>query len=223
MRGHGRGVPPSKPSMRAHSPLHGGTGRRPVVRLGSPAAARTFLVDPGRRAACVKFLVRDRAEQFTDSCGAVCTAAGRSIVRSPPQAPTGNAACAPMTGTVRRELSGRLLIAGEHHLRRVLGRNTCSTTTPSGRTAPWAGCHGSTSRPATADRPGGAPGPPQAGPPAAAPMTIRPPPDRPWAIPESSRSIVKAASCIRAPQGNGGSNDGQALDLMRLTGASASR
>ena len=45
-----------------------------------------------------------------------------------------------MTGTVRRELSARLPIAGEHHLRRVLGRNTCSTTTPSGRTAPWAGC-----------------------------------------------------------------------------------
>ena len=72
------------------------------------------------RAACVKFLIRDRAGQFTDSCGAVFTVAGSSIVRSPPQAPTGNAACAPMTGTVRRELSSRLLIAGEHHLRRVL-------------------------------------------------------------------------------------------------------
>ena len=45
-----------------------------------------------------------------------------------------------MTGTVRRELSARLPIAGEHHLRRVLGRNTCSTTTPPGRTAPWASC-----------------------------------------------------------------------------------
>ena len=41
------------------------------------------------------------------------------MVPSPPQAPRGNAACAPVTGTVRRELSGRLLIAGGHHRRRV--------------------------------------------------------------------------------------------------------
>src|SRR5215467_2713342 len=99
MRGRGRGVPPSKPSMRAHSPLHGGTGRRPVVRLGSPAAARTFLVDPGRRAACVKFLARDRAGQFTDSCCAVFTVGDSRTIRSPPQAPIGNAACEQMTGT----------------------------------------------------------------------------------------------------------------------------
>jgi hypothetical protein len=44
-----------------------------------------------------------------------------------------------MTGTVRRELSGRLLIAGEHHLRPVLAGN-CPTTPPPGRTAPRARC-----------------------------------------------------------------------------------
>ena len=60
------------------------------------------------------------AGQFTASCGAVVTAAGGRIVRRPPHAPPGNAACAPMTGTLRRELAGRLLIAGEDHLRRVL-------------------------------------------------------------------------------------------------------
>ena len=89
----------------------------------------------------IKFPVRDRAGPFTDCCGAVVTAAGRRVVRSPPQAPTGNAAWAPMTGTVRRGLAGRLLIAGEHHLRRGTGRKTCSASTPPGRTAPWAGCH----------------------------------------------------------------------------------
>jgi len=98
-------------------------------------------MNPGQRAACVEFLVGDRAGQFTDSCGAVVTAAGRRIVRSPPHAPTGNAVCAPMTGTVRRGLSGRLPVAGEHHLRRGTGRKTCSASTPPGRTAPWAGCH----------------------------------------------------------------------------------
>jgi hypothetical protein len=44
-----------------------------------------------------------------------------------------------MTGTVRRGLCGRLLIAGEHHLRRVpAGNLLCDHS--SGRTAPWAGC-----------------------------------------------------------------------------------
>src|SRR5262249_54979170 len=65
----------------------------------------------------IKFPVRDRAGPFTDCCGAVVTAAGRRVVRSPPQAPTGNPARAPMTGTLGRGLAGRLLIAGEHHLR----------------------------------------------------------------------------------------------------------
>jgi putative transposase len=31
-----------------------------------------------------------------------------------------NAICEPMIGTLRRELSGRLLMVNEHHLRRVL-------------------------------------------------------------------------------------------------------
>ena len=44
-----------------------------------------------------------------------------------------------MTGTVRRELAGRLLIAGGHHLRRVPAEYLHHDHT-SGRTAPWAGC-----------------------------------------------------------------------------------
>ena len=83
-------------------------------------AARNFLTGPGQRAASVKFLIRDRAGQFTDSFDAVFTAAGIRILLSPPHAPTENAVCAPMIGTVRRELFDRLLITGEHHLRRVM-------------------------------------------------------------------------------------------------------
>jgi putative transposase len=82
-------------------------------------AARNFLTDPGSPAAHVKFLIRDRAGQFTDSCDAVVTAAGVRILPSPPQPPRANAGCEPITGILRRELSGRLLIAGEHHRRRV--------------------------------------------------------------------------------------------------------
>jgi len=77
-------------------------------------------MDLGQRAVSVKFLTRDRAGQFTGSFGAVSNADGTRILRSPPQAPQTNAICERMIGTLRRELSGRLLIINEQHLRRVL-------------------------------------------------------------------------------------------------------
>jgi putative transposase len=83
-------------------------------------AARNFLMDLGARAASVKFLIRDRAGQFTGSFDAVFTAEGIRILASPPQAPRANATCERMIGTLRRELLDRLLIVNEHHLRRVL-------------------------------------------------------------------------------------------------------
>jgi putative transposase len=83
-------------------------------------AARNLLMDPGRRAATVKFLIRDRAGQFTGSFDAVSLAEGIRILRSPPQAPAANAICERAIGTVRRELLDRLLIINEHHLRQVL-------------------------------------------------------------------------------------------------------
>jgi putative transposase len=49
-------------------------------------AARNFLMDLGQRAASVKFLIRDRAGQFTDSFDAVFTAVGIRILLSPPRA-----------------------------------------------------------------------------------------------------------------------------------------
>jgi putative transposase len=83
-------------------------------------AARNFLMDLGQLTASVKFLIRDRAGQFTSSFDAVFTAAGIRILASPPQAPRANAICERMIGTLRRELFDRLLIVNEHHLRRVL-------------------------------------------------------------------------------------------------------
>jgi transposase InsO family protein len=83
-------------------------------------AARNLLMDLGQRAASVKFLIRDRAGQFTDAFDAVFTAEGIRILASPPQAPKANAICERVIGTLRRELLDRLLIVNEHHLRRVL-------------------------------------------------------------------------------------------------------
>jgi len=81
-------------------------------------AARNFLMD--QRAASVKFLIRDRAGQFTGAFDAVFAAEGIRILASPPQAPRANAICERMIGTLRRELLDRLLIVNEHHLRRAL-------------------------------------------------------------------------------------------------------
>ncbi len=83
-------------------------------------AARNFLMDLGQLTASVKFLIRDRAGQFTSSFDAVFTAERIRILASPPQAPRANAICERMIGTLRRELFDRLLIVNEHHLRRVL-------------------------------------------------------------------------------------------------------
>jgi putative transposase len=86
----------------------------------STQAARNLLMDLGQRAASVKFLIRDRAGQFTSSFDAVFTAESIRIVASPPQAPKANAICERLIGTLRRELLDRLLIVNEHHLHRVL-------------------------------------------------------------------------------------------------------
>jgi putative transposase len=83
-------------------------------------AARNLLMDLGHRAATVKFLIRDRAGQFTSSFDAVLTAEGIRVLASPPQAPRANAICERVIGTLRRELLDRLLIVNEHHLRQVL-------------------------------------------------------------------------------------------------------
>ena len=83
-------------------------------------AARNFLMDLGQLTTSIKFLLRDRAGQFTGSFDAVFQAEGIRILASPPQAPRANAICERIIGTLRRELLDRLLIVNEHHLRQVL-------------------------------------------------------------------------------------------------------
>ena len=83
-------------------------------------AARNVLMDLGQLTTSIKFLIRDRAGQFTRSFDAVFIAEGIRILVSPPQAPRANAICERIIGTLRRELFDRVLIVNEHHLRRVL-------------------------------------------------------------------------------------------------------
>jgi transposase InsO family protein len=82
--------------------------------------ARNLLMDLAERAARFRFLVRDRAGQFTDGFDAVLSAAGIEVVKIPPQSPRANAYAERRVRKARAEVTDRMLIAGPRHLRAVL-------------------------------------------------------------------------------------------------------
>ena len=82
--------------------------------------ARNLSLSLGGRFQDVKFVIRDRGPNFTQSFDAVFQVNGTRILRTAVQAPRMNATCERLVGTVRRELLDRVLILGEQHLRAVL-------------------------------------------------------------------------------------------------------
>jgi putative transposase len=81
---------------------------------------RNLLMDLGDHAANFRFLVRDRAGQFTDSFDAVLAGTGIEAVKIPPRSPRANAYAERFVLTARTEVTDRMLILGERHLRLVL-------------------------------------------------------------------------------------------------------
>jgi putative transposase len=81
---------------------------------------RNLLMDLGDRAAGFRFLVRDRAGQFTASFDAVLADAGIQVVKIPPRSPRANAYAERFVLTARTEVTDRMLIFGERHLRTIL-------------------------------------------------------------------------------------------------------
>jgi putative transposase len=77
-------------------------------------------MDLGDRAADFRFLVRDRAGQFTDSFDAALADVGIEAVKIPPRSPRANAYAERFVLTARTEITDRMLIFGERHLRSVL-------------------------------------------------------------------------------------------------------
>jgi putative transposase len=82
--------------------------------------ARTLLGELDERVAGLRYLIRDRDAKFTVSFDVVFAAVDIQIIKTPPHAPSANAICARMVGTLRRELLDRILIVNHAHLRRAL-------------------------------------------------------------------------------------------------------
>jgi len=83
---------------------------------------RNLLTDLGDRAADFRYLVRDRAGQFTGAFGAVLAGAGIEAVKIPPRSPRASGYAERFVLTARAEATGRMLIFGERHLRAVLAQ-----------------------------------------------------------------------------------------------------
>jgi putative transposase len=82
--------------------------------------ARNLVMDLGEHIDQFKVLIRDRAGQFNATFDAVLADAGVTVCKIPPRSPQANAYAERLVRTVRSEVTDRMLILGERHLRRTL-------------------------------------------------------------------------------------------------------
>ena len=83
---------------------------------------RNLLLDLGDGAGEFRFLVRDRAGQFTEVFDAILAAACIEAVKIPPRSPRANAYAEGFVLTARTEVTDRMLIFGQRHLRTILAQ-----------------------------------------------------------------------------------------------------
>jgi putative transposase len=82
--------------------------------------ARNLVMDLGDHLTQFRFLVRDRAGQFTASFDAILAEVGIQVVRIPPRCPRANYFAERFVRTLKAELTDRMLIFSQQHLRVVL-------------------------------------------------------------------------------------------------------
>src|SRR4029450_9521764 len=74
--------------------------------------ARNLLMDLGERAEAFRFLVRDRASQFTAAFDAVVADGGIEVLKIPARCPRANAYAERFVLTARTQCTARLLLFG---------------------------------------------------------------------------------------------------------------
>ena len=94
--------------------------------------ARNLMMDLGEQVAQFRFIVRDRAGQFSASFDAVLADAGIKVVKIPPRCPRANCFAERFVLTARTEVTDRMLIFGERRSAGCLP-SMPRTTTRSGR------------------------------------------------------------------------------------------
>jgi hypothetical protein len=92
------------------------------------------MMDLGDRADQFRFLVRDRAGQFTVSFDAVLADVGIEVVKIPPRCPGTNCFAERFVLTARTELTDRILIFSDNC--KLCWLNTSGITTVAGLTVP---------------------------------------------------------------------------------------
>jgi putative transposase len=100
-----------------------GEASHPTGAWITPAGAQPAH-EPRRSSHTFGFLVRVRAGQFTDAFDAVLAGAGFDTVKIPPRCPRANCFAERFVLTARTELTDRILIFGERHLRTVFRPTT---------------------------------------------------------------------------------------------------
>ena len=83
---------------------------------------RNLLMDLGESTADFRFLVRDRAGQFTASFDALLASVGIEAVKIPPPGSRANACAERFVLTARTEVTDQMLIFGQRHLRTILAQ-----------------------------------------------------------------------------------------------------
>jgi hypothetical protein len=96
--------------------------------------ARNLVMELSGHVGQCRFLVRDRAGQFTNSFDAMLHDSGIEVVKIPPQCPRANCFAERLVLTVRTELTDRMLIFGNDTCA-ASSPNTRRTTTDSGLTS----------------------------------------------------------------------------------------
>jgi putative transposase len=84
-------------------------------------------MDLGEQVVRFWFLVCDRAGQYAGSFDAVLVDSGITVVKIPPRCPRANCYAERLVLTVRTELTDRMLIFGERHLRQALASSSAAS------------------------------------------------------------------------------------------------